>query len=65
MLTGLLGYSLGLRHRYFDLDTQVQNATLAEGEGRRLRCARRVSIQSPTVMEFSCMGSSTCFSTRE
>ena len=32
MLTLILGHSLGHRHRYSDLDTQVQNAALAEGK---------------------------------
>ena len=49
MLTLILGHSLGHRHRYSDLDTQVQNTALAEGKGGRLRCARRVSIHSPTA----------------
>lgn len=49
MLTCILDHILGLRHRCPDLNTQVQNAALAEAEGERLRCARCVSIHPPTA----------------
>ena len=49
MLTRLLDQSIGLRQHCSALCTQFQNAALAEAEGERLRCARRVGIHSPTA----------------
>ena len=49
MLICILEYSLGLRHRCSDLDTQVQNAALAEGEGERIRRARCISVHPSTA----------------
>lgn len=46
MLTCILDHNLGLYHRCSRLETHVQNAALAEGEGGRLRCAWRFIIHS-------------------
>lgn len=49
MLIRLSDHSIGLRQRCYALCTQFQKAALAEAEGGRLRCARRVSVHSHTA----------------